>query len=304
MANQYWEEVPCNLCGSTNYSILYEPTCKDFDPREVFSASGGVRGTQRIVKCRQCNLVYVNPRLKPEFVISAYSNAVDQLYVSQEEGRLKTFEKGLKLVESYAPRKGKILDVGCAAGFFVKVAKEHGWDACGVEPGRWMGEWGRQKNNINIIDGTLREAKFAEGCFDVVTMWDVLEHTPDPVAELAEVYRILKPGGILVINFPNVGSKLARLAGRNWWFFLSVHLYHFTPQTITTMLEKNNLSVLSLRRHFQTLELEHLIKMVGLYSRIISDLGLKISSLLRIGKLQIPYYASQANVVAIKNIDR
>lgn len=298
--SDYLEEVPCNLCGKSDYMVMYNPNTSDYQPEEVFSASGGVRGTQQIVKCKHCGLVYVNPRVKQHIVVEAYTDAVDELYVSQEEGRLKTFSQGIKLVETYAANKGKILDVGCAAGFFLNVAKQNGWETYGVEPSRWMSDWGNQRFDVNIKNGTLREAAFPNSFFDVVTMWDVLEHTPDPIAELEEVHRILKKGGIIIINFPNVGSKLARLAGSKWWFFLSVHLYHFTPQTITAMLLKNNLEVIQIKRHYQTLSLEHLVKMVGLYSEGLSNLALKTTSVLRIGTWQIPYYASQANVIARK----
>jgi len=300
MNQEYLENVPCNLCGSLDCAVMYQPTKKNYNPEEVFSASGGVRGTQTIVKCRNCGLVYVNPRVKPEMIVSAYTDAVDELYVSQEEGRLKTFTQALHLVEKYAPLKGKILDVGCAAGFFLNVAQQNGWEVTGVEPGRWLSEWGRKRFAIDIKNGVLYDASFPDECFDVVTMWDVLEHTPDPRSELAEVNRILKKGGILLINFPNVGSKLARIAGSKWWFFLSVHLYHFTPQTISAMLQKNQFEVVNIGRHYQTLSLEHLVKMTGLYSQGLSNLGLKICSLLRINNWQVPYYASQANVVARK----
>jgi 2-polyprenyl-3-methyl-5-hydroxy-6-metoxy-1,4-benzoquinol methylase len=300
MNQECLENVPCNLCGSLDYAVMYQPAKERYNPEEVFSASGGVRGTQTIVKCHNCGLVYVNPRVKPEIVVSAYTGAVDELYVSQEEGRLKTFAQALHLVEKYAPLKGNILDVGCAAGFFLNVAQQNDWKVTGVEPSRWLSEWGREKFAIDIKTGVLKEASFPDEFFDVVTMWDVLEHTPDPMSELAEVNRILKRDGILLINFPNVGSKLARIAGSKWWFFLSVHLYHFTPQTISVMLQKNQFEVVNIRRHYQTLSLEHLIKMMGLYSRGLSNLGLKICSLLRINNWQIPYYASQANVVAKK----
>ena len=294
------EYVPCNLCGSTDYKIMYQPTKKDYDPSEIFSASGGVMGTQQIVKCNHCGLVYVNPRVKNEIVVNAYSDAVDELYVSQAEGRQKTFNNGLKLVEKYVPQRGTILDVGCAAGFFLNVAKKAGWQTYGIEPSKWMSDWGNKKFNVNIKNGTLKDAKLQDEFFDVVTMWDVLEHTSDPMGELAEVNRILKKDGILIINFPNVASKLARVAGGKWWFFLSVHLYHFSPRSMSMMLAKNDFEVIKFSRHYQTLSLEHLVKMVGLYSKGVSKLGLKVINGLSIEDWLIPYYASQANVIAKK----
>ncbi len=297
---EHYEYVPCNLCGGKEYDVIYKPSKKEFNPHEIFSASGGVMGTQQIVRCRHCGLMYVNPRIKPEIVIGAYGDAVDELYVSQEEGRKKTFVKALRLVEKYAPNKGKILDVGAAAGFFLDTAKQSGWETYGVEPSKWMAKWGNDRFHVNIKAGTLKEAGFPDDYFDVVTMWDVLEHTSDPMGELAEANRVLKKGGILIINYPNAGSSLAKLFRSKWWFFLSVHLYYFTPRTVSRMLAKNNFHPLKSGRHFQTLGLEHLIKMVGLYNKPISNLGLKIAKTFRMGNWQIPYYASQANVIARK----
>lgn len=297
---QIYEEIKCNLCGSDIYKIKYKPTNKAFNPEEIFSASGGIRGTQQIVECKNCGLVYVNPRVKQDVVVKAYANAVDELYVSQEEGRSATFKKALKLVERYAPGKGTILDIGSAAGFFLNVAREAGWKTYGVEPSKWMTEWGNKKFNVNIINGVLGETKFKKGFFDAVTMWDVLEHTPDPMAELKEVNRILKDRGILVINFPDIGSLLAKIAGSRWWFILSVHLFHFDRKTMKAILEKNGFEVVKFSRHFQTLNLEHLCKMAGLYSSFLSKVGLAMVNLLRINNLKIPYYASQANVIAKK----
>ncbi len=300
MNSNYFEKISCNLCGSKDYTIKYKPTNTDFDPKTIFSASGGVMGTQQIVECKNCGLIYVNPRIKQEIIISGYSDAEDELYVSQEKGRIKTFRKSLKLVEKYSKNKGRILDIGAAAGFFLNVAKENSWEAYGIEPSKWMSEWGNKKFNVNILNGVLTDNSFKDEFFDVVTMWDVLEHTPDPMGELEETNRILKRDGILIINYPNIGSRLAKIAGSKWWFILSVHLYHFTHKTMRMYLEKNGFEVLKISRYYQTLSLEHLVKMVGLYSKTLSNIGLKVVNLLRMNNWQIPYYASQANVIAKK----
>jgi 2-polyprenyl-3-methyl-5-hydroxy-6-metoxy-1,4-benzoquinol methylase len=300
MIDEYYEFIPCNLCGSTEYKIKYKQTNKNFNPAVIFSASGGIRGTQQIVKCKNCGLIYVNPRIKTGIMISGYSDAVDKLYISQETGRINTFKKSLKLVEKYAPSRGKILDIGAAAGFFLKVAKDAGWEIYGVEPSKWMSDWGNKKFNVNIKNDILKDSKYPPDFFHVVTMWDVLEHTPDPKSELVEVARILKKNGILIINYPNIGSKIAKLAGRQWWFILSVHLYYFNHQTIRSYLEKNGFEVLHIKRYYQTLSLEHLISMIGLYSKLLSRIGQFLVKTLKMNKWQIPYYASQANVIARK----
>ncbi|MFH1478131.1 MAG: class I SAM-dependent methyltransferase [Verrucomicrobiota bacterium] len=239
--------------------------------------------------------------MKKECVLEAYGDAVDELYVSQEQGRRQTFSRAFRLVERYVQGPGKILDVGAAGGFFLKVAKDKGWEPYGVEPSCWMAEWGNRRFGVNIKPGVLCDAKFPNNFFDVITMWDVLEHTSDPLAELKESRRILKDGGIIVINFPDAGSWLARVAGSKWWFFLSVHLYYFTKAIMDRMLIRAGFTPLAFRPHFQSLDLEHLSKMAGLYCRPLSQAGLKTIRLMKIGHWQIPYYAAQTNVIARKS---
>ncbi|HPP88903.1 MAG TPA: hypothetical protein PLM75_13700, partial [bacterium] len=90
-------KVKCNLCGADDYKIKYEPWIKDVDIKKHLSASGGIMGVNRIVKCNKCGLVYVNPQLQADNIIESYSNSTDELYVSQAEGREITFSKCLKL---------------------------------------------------------------------------------------------------------------------------------------------------------------------------------------------------------------
>ena len=294
--------VSCPLCGGDNPQTLYEPWNTTVDPRTVLSASGGVRGTQHIVKCIHCGLIYVNPRPRPEVVIESYASAQDEIYIGASATREATFRRCVRIVETYAAR-GKLLDVGCAAGFFVKAACDAGWDAMGVEPCRWLADYGLTKSGVTIIPSTLAEAHFPDESFDVVTMWDVLEHVPDPLAELREVFRILRPGGLLLVNFPDIGTWLARLTGKNWWFLLSVHLTYFAKDALKEMLVKAGFAELRFRPNFQLVNVGHLIKMGALYAPSISGTLGKVIEALRLGSTPVPYYASQTNVMARKSAE-
>ncbi len=201
----------------------------------------------------------------------------------------------------YAKPAGKLLDVGAAAGFFCECAKEMGWEAQGVEPSRWLSEWGKKNFGLTIKVGTLDDAEFDESTFDVLTMWDSIEHMPNPVKALESAHRCMKTGGILVINTPNIGSLWARLLRQKWWFLLSHHLYYFTPQTLTAALNKCGFEVIAIRRHYQSLELGHLVKMVGLYNKKISGLMGSALRVFRLESVNIPYYAAQMNVIARKS---
>lgn len=301
-----YEDVPCNLCGGTSYKILYEGKIKE-DPsislealKGDYSASSSTISNGRIVICEYCGLIFINPRPMINQIIEGYSQAVDELYVSQAEGRIRTFRKGMRMIEKYSGQKGRILDVGAAAGFFLKAAKDNNWKTYGVEPSKWMSEYGSRNFGVNIKQDTLEGAKFPGSYFDVVTMWDVIEHTGDPMATLREANRVLKKGGLLVVNFPNIGDMLARLFGRRWWFILSVHLYYFTPRTLSEMLKRNGFEIKVVRPHLQRLSFGYLLDRLKPYSKTLSDFLNGFAKLFKIKDWQIVYYASQTTIIAVK----
>ncbi len=304
--NLLYEEVPCNLCGSTSYRLLYAGKIKN-DPamslealKEDYSASSNMVTNDCIVKCDQCGLIFINPRPRIEGIIECYAQAVDERYVSQAKGRLATFRRSMGLIGKYAKQKGKILDVGTAVGFFLKVAKDEGWETYGVEPSKWMSEYGNNHLGVDIRRGTLEDAKFPDNYFDVVTMWDVLEHTGNPMATLKEANRVLKKGGLLVVNFPNIGDIFARMFGYKWWFILSVHLYYFTPHTLSAMLARSGFEVKSCKPHFQRLSLGYLLHRLKPYSRFLYIFLNKWTRMMKLENTEIIYYASQANIIAVK----
>lgn len=295
-----FEKINCVVCGSDKYKIIIKPNKKVDDPTKIISASGGVMGTQQVVKCPSCGLSYVNPRIISKKVINSYSEADDSLYASQAEGRINTFKESLNFIEKYSPKKGKILDVGAAAGFFLKVAKNSGWTTHGVEPSKWSVNFANKNYKVNVFQGVLKDAKFKDNFFDVVTMWDVLEHVPNPTEELNEIYRVLKPGGLLVINYPDFGTPLAKLAGAKWWFLLSVHLFYFDKSSMTKILSKCGFVNPKFTSYWQSLSLGHLAKMIGLYSKPLSNMCETFFGFLRINNLKVKYYASQTNVIVWK----
>ncbi len=316
------EHVKCDLCGEDDYTVVHESVKQEEIPgaevpagetagesagepsaggfSEKYRAASTELATEQVVRCHRCGLVYINPRLPAGSIVGGYEQAVDEAYVSQGEARMATFAHGLKMVEEYVPGRGRILDVGAAAGFFLKVAKDAGWEAYGVEPSKWLADYSRREFGLDIKAGTLRDAAFPDGYFDAVTMWDVLEHTPSPAAELDEVYRILKPGGILVVNFPDFGSVWARVFGRRWWWLLSVHLYYFTPDTLKRMLAQHGFETLKVRPHFQRLKLGYLVYRFKVYSGLVYKVGDVLVRTLRMSNVQIPYNASQTNLIARK----
>ena len=147
------------------------------------------------------------------------------------------------------------------------------------------------------------EQQYDPNSYDLVTLWDVLEHTADPKAEIAETHRLLKTNGLLVVNYPDIGSWIARLMGRSWVFLLDVHLYYFTRTTITRLLETAGFDVVVVRPHYQRLSLGYILRRaaahVGAPARIAQGAWPRWRRLLIV---QVPYWMGQTLVIARKHL--
>lgn len=294
------EHVRCNLCGANDPETVYEAQSDagHRDLERTFRASGDAPLTDRLVRCRRCSLEYVSPRPRGGDIVAAYAGGDDPTYVSQVEPRERTFDKALARIESLQPRKGRLLDVGTAAGAFLGAARARGWEVEGCEPNRWMAEWGSQHYGLFIRAGELFDQEYPARSFDVVTLWDVVEHTPDPAAVVGRVSELLKPEGLLIINYPDRGSWIARLLGRRWPFLSSVHLYYFKSDTLRKMLERHGFEIVVQRPHIQWLELDYMLSRGAMISAALSRWARGLARMLGLGRLHVPYWIGQTFVAA------
>jgi len=301
MKRQPFEEVACCVCGGTEHTVKYSALPQDdVDPAALFKSSGDAPSRDRIVQCSQCGLVYVSPRLKPEHIVRGYSEGEDPRFVSQAHGRELTFARALRRIMHHAKRPGRVLDIGTAGGSFLAVAKRGGWDVDGIEPSRWLCRWAKNHYGLDVRPGTLEEHHFPPESFDLVTLWDVLEHMPQPEETLAACERLLKPGGLLVVNFPDIGSTPARLMGRRWVFLLAVHLWFFNHRTMQRLLEAKGFRVIAMKRHWQSLALGYLASRFEPYSGRVAALATSAVSALKLSDIQLPYWLGQTFVLAEK----
>jgi 2-polyprenyl-3-methyl-5-hydroxy-6-metoxy-1,4-benzoquinol methylase len=300
---EIFETVPCNLCGSKKFDVVYESRRhleKDKDLVKKFRASGDELLIDQLVKCKNCGLKFVNPRIKSKIIVDSYSKGSDEVFVSQAKAREKTFDNSLSYIEKFAKIRGKVLDVGTAGGSFLSAAKNRGWEVYGCEPNKWLANWGTKNYGFKISSGTIFEQKYKSSFFDLVTLWDVIEHTPDPKKVLKECNRVMKPGSFLVVNYPEIGSWLARLMGRKWLFLTSVHLYYFTPKTMSNLLKEAGFEIIIIRPHLQSLELGYLLFRAETYGKFIFSTIRKIVDYLGLGKKHLPYWLGQTFVLARK----
>jgi 2-polyprenyl-3-methyl-5-hydroxy-6-metoxy-1,4-benzoquinol methylase len=142
---------------------------------------------------------------------------------------------------------GKLLDVGCGNGNYLYSLRELGWETYGVEIDEQACHYAREVLGLTVSQGSLAEARFPDAFFDVITLRHVLEHLPDPGRTLATVYRLLREGGSILIEAPNIESLQARFFKARW-FHLDIprHLYHFAPATLQALLQKAGFSEIRL----------------------------------------------------------
>ena len=231
-------EMPCLFCG-----VMDERLCFKDEPF-------------RVVQCRRCGLTYVNPRLPPERLHQMYqeeywsSGRAKEFgysgYLAEEPLYRRTYKRRMPVIRRHKPTPGALLDVGCAAGFFLAVAAEEGWRPTGVELSAPMAEYAATTLRLpDVRRGDLLSLELPEASFDVITLWDVLEHLEDPPAHLRAARRLLKPDGILVIETQNVASFFARVMGRKWQHYKHAeHLYHFDPRTLQRLLTEAGFEIL------------------------------------------------------------
>jgi SAM-dependent methyltransferase len=304
--DRHLEQVPCNICGSVEVHVLqparYDPNAfAEPDIARTFSSSSDAPLKFRLVACAHCGLQYVSPRLRADAVLEGYAEGSDEQFVSQARGRELTFERCLDLIErEWKGPRGRLLDIGAGGGAFPFVASRRGWRAEGCEPNKWLCDWAQKNYALAIRPGTVFDQNYPARSYDVVTLWDVLEHTSDPKREVRETHRLLKDNGLLVVNYPDIGSGVARLMGRSWVFLLDVHLYYFTRATIRKLLESSGFEVIRIRPHVQRLGLGYVLSRATPYVGFPARMAHRLVKALGMSEWQVPYWMGQTLVIARK----
>lgn len=224
------EEVPCPACDSRKCSAQFH--------KEGF----------QFVRCDQCGVVYVNPALKDEHVRQvykhqSYSDLTKALMEPSDAYRRERFGKErVSIVNRFLRPDGRggtrLLDVGCATGFFVQAAKDAGWDASGVESNPFQADFAR-KAGLDVRNETIEETTFPDGSFDAVTLFEVIEHVKQPMGILRKAHRLLRPGGMVFLYTPNFDCASRLIMGIDSHFIWgSNHLTYFTVPTLAAALER------------------------------------------------------------------
>jgi hypothetical protein len=173
-------------------------------------------------------------------LLQAYGAVEDPVYLAEKDNRYLTFQRALRLLGPAGGRR--LLDVGAYCGYFVDVARAGGFQAEGIELSRWAVGQAHQLG-LPVRNESIAERARSGARYDVITMWDVIEHLPDPRAELEACSQLLRPGGQIHVSTIDAGSLLARALGRRWPWLMDMHLVYFDRANLTALLEQTGFRV-------------------------------------------------------------
>jgi 2-polyprenyl-3-methyl-5-hydroxy-6-metoxy-1,4-benzoquinol methylase len=236
-------DVVCILCGAGG----------PFRPR-------GAKDGYGIEECHGCGLVQLVPTPTPETLRALYEEesyfggegSGYSQYESQEAEYLATFREDVRRIAEFTPT-GRILEVGCGYGYFLKAALDAGYDAYGVDLSPAAVKFAEERYPGRVFRGFVEEIPEIQAeKYDVIFASHLIEHVTDPAAFLDTAGRLLKPGGLVVMVTPNIGSLLSRVSGQRWVSFkIPEHVSYYDHKTMTELLRRTNFEVAAIDSAYQ-----------------------------------------------------
>lgn len=254
--------MECNLCGSNKLRLRYKGNI-DLNNLDRFSQYSWYGD---LYECLSCG-----------FVIQKLEHSIDQIlkllenekYLDEEIGTLNIEEKGVQFRKLISIMKktsklkdSKLLDVGSNTGVFLKEFRKYSDNIFGVEPSKEAAIIAQTLFPQNVQNAVISSAILENTSFDIITMWDVIEHLYDPSSDLMTLFQKLKPGGIVYITTHDVGDWFAKIMGPNYPAYMYQHFFHFSQKTLCLMLQKQGFQIVNLQRFCKSWSLGYLYQML------------------------------------------
>lgn len=242
---------PCNLCGEQRaIRLLFE------------------RFNCTIVQCQVCFLVYTNEipsrtEIDATYDANYYDKGVKYAELSKSVGLINAERRVTRLLLDANVKRDQWLDVGCATGEFISEASHVVKEVYGVEISAYAVNIAKERGIEGITVRDFLEAEWDHNKFDLISMWDVIEHLPDPASNLKHAFQLIKPGGYLVLSTGDITSITARLFGRFWHLMTPPeHQYFFSPFTIKRMLSSCGFNLVSIKHNNKRVPLDFMVQKV------------------------------------------
>lgn len=290
----------CAVCGTPDNATEIYPANFDvaaFNPA-VFSARRlPDRLHYRMVKCKTCGLLRSDPVADAESLKQLYSQSA-QNYGSELTNIRSTYGRYLGYLDKFNAKKNALLEIGCGSGFFMEEALARGfWDVWGIEPSQSAAAQATPRLRGRIVLDVLRPGVFPDNSFDVICMFQVFDHLPDPNTALDVCRRLLKPGGhVLALNH-DASSFSARLMGESSPIIDIEHTYLYDRKSMAAMFHKHGFQVLSTGSALNHYSLHYLIQLMPL-PRDLKEAVLRLLRPTRIARVGVTVSPGNLFVIA------
>lgn len=270
----------CPLCEEAPCSTLFFK-----DEHEIF-------------RCSECQLVFSTNEPQPDDLPVLYGRdyftaggSGYRSYVGEEPTHRLQARRYLRRLARFTP-PGRVLDIGCAAGYFLDEARRAGWDARGLDASPYASTYAGSRLKLNVVTGGFLDVDLDDG-FDLITLFNVLEHMADPVNVERRLYDLVRPGGFVAIETWDCDSLMARLFGSRWQQYDPDYVpYYYSPRSLARLFPAERWTLRSLRRAVKWISLKRGFE-------IVADRGGIARSMLHrmagspLGRLRLPYVTGE-----------
>jgi 2-polyprenyl-3-methyl-5-hydroxy-6-metoxy-1,4-benzoquinol methylase len=248
--------MDCTICKSAEVKVKFNIT----EDHKVFC-------------CSSCGIEFLDPQLNDAELKKLYSENYYRAWGIQgeqeneitKEMKIATFQLRLNLIRQFIT-KGRVLDVGCATGYFLEIAEKNGFLPFGVEFSEYSSAIAKKKfGDKNIFFGTLEQCDFENKSFDVIAMSDLIEHVRIPAQTLSKASALLKDGGIIMIMTPDTNTLSNKLMGKRWTHYKLEHFFYFNRSSINYAAETCGLDVVHYERSKKALNIKYLHTQFNVY---------------------------------------
>jgi 2-polyprenyl-3-methyl-5-hydroxy-6-metoxy-1,4-benzoquinol methylase len=257
--NRQLSSSECPLCGNSGANrILFELS-------------------RPVIKCDACDLVYAAPQdtgtLGRDFNESYYRQGIYADYLADAGAIRKNARRTLRELESLVEGR-ELLDVGCATGFFLDAARSRGWTVRGLDVSSYASEYARRELHLDVESGSIESFANSSSKFDVVTLWDTIEHLSRPDLALTNIRRLLQPRGLLALSTGDYGSMLRRITGKRWRLFADpTHNFFFEESTLKRLLDQTGYEPVHFTRRGKWVTLSMILHQSPLPFRKVAETG-------------------------------
>jgi len=248
--------MTCKICESNSVSLKFNLTEK----HGVYSCSG-------------CSAQFMDPQLNDEEIIRLYSEGYYASWgvsgnsenESAKQMKIATFLLRLELIKQHVA-SGKIMDIGCATGYFLEAAKTLNYEPFGIELSEYSSGIAKKKfGTENIFNGKLEDCNFKQKMFNVITMFDLIEHVRSPRETLSKAAELLSDDGVIVITTPDNSSTSNKIMGKRWTHYKQEHFYYFNIKSLSYVAQQCNLKVVYSESSKKALNITYLHTQLNVY---------------------------------------